>query len=503
MEIAHTLRVGFACLALAASGPSQVTLPHYESFDYQAGSALTAESNDWSALWNPTGEPVAVIGGSLGSAGMPTPLGASIAFQAAPNAEDVQLQHSYVTANQLYYSFVCEPSPTPVGGYAIAMGGRGIPKGHLFARLDGAEIRFGISKGEAVPEAEVAFTVPREPHLIVLKWQHGSPDVFSLFVDPDPRAPEPAPDAVATGGLDAQEISEFLLRQESGGHGGALDELRLGLTWYSVTHPVFTLHGLFTDHMVVQRDAPVPVWGNAEDGTVIRVHMDGQSAQTTAQNRRWRVDLAPMPAGGPHTLTVSGPQTIQLSNVLVGDVWLCAGQSNMRFELQNCVNGPPAVAGSSNPALRLCELTLASADEPLDDVGASWIPSAPTSSADFSGVAWFFGDRLQRDLAVPIGLIESADSATSITTWMTNESLASEPQFAPFVHSQSGGSPGTRASPTEESGGSTASSSAPSSAGGAAIGRRATSRSSTCSCRASAGMGAPTGRTCARRSGSR
>ena len=426
---------GLLSTALLTSGAlGQVSLPHHEPFSYAPNSSLSQVSGDWASYWNPSGTPAVVAGASLGApVGMPAAQGGRVSFAALSNAEDVELAHVSVSVNTLYYSFVCDLTPSPGDGFAIAMGGGGAHRGRLFVRDDAGGLRFGISKGEDTPEAEASFTVSPGEHFLVLKWQHGSPDVLSLSIDPDPTAPEPAPDVVATAGIEAGSISGFRLRQDASGPAGAVDELRMGLDWSSVTQADVALHGIFESSMVLQRGMTVPIWGTALDGLVIDVSIAGQQHQTVASGGSWRVDLDSMPAGGPHLMTVlGGGHVLQLADILVGDVWLCSGQSNMRFDLQDSVGGATAVAESTNSLLRVCELNSASADDPLAGLGADWAQSSPGSSAGFSAVAWYFGRRLQQDLAVPIGLIEATVSGTSIKTWMTNGSLLADPDFEPL-----------------------------------------------------------------------
>lgn len=438
--------VAFVAFALASTAPAQVSLPHYEPFDYPPGAGLVAASASWSIYAGAGGVPVVVEAGSLGApAGMPASIGGSARYASVAGGEDVRIVHASVSANRLYASFVADLTPTVDDAFAIALGGGGAHRGRLFARSDAGGIRFGISKGEARPEAETSFVVPAGEHFLVLAWQHGFPDVLSLFVDPDPSAPEPVPDAVATGGVEASVLTEFRIRQDASGAGGRLDELRLGADWASVTRPVFALNGLFHDGAVLQRNTSVPVWGTALDGTQVTVSFAGQAHQTVAWNGTWRVDLAPLTAGGPFRLTAEGGgHLVDVDDVLVGDVWVCSGQSNMRFDLEDSENGSVAVAGSANPMLRLCEVSGASAEEPLEGASCDWFASAPATSAGFSAVAWYFGDGLQRDLGVPIGLIEAAVGGTSIKTWMTNESLLADPAFAPFLEEKA-----TSTSPNE------------------------------------------------------
>lgn len=425
---------------LSATARARVPVPHYESFDYPPGTQLAQPSTEWSAYGSAGLAPVLVAGSSLGvPTALPTPVGGSITFQPLANAEDVRLCHTQVRINRAYYSFVCDLVPGSSGDYSIALSDGSADVGRLFARLDGGEIRFGVSKGENSPEAEAPFTVPLGAHFLVLRWEHGPTDTLSLFIDPDVQGPEPAADVVAAGGFDTQILSELRVRQEAGGAGGALDELRLGLNWDAVTNPLVSLNGIFRDHMVLQRDAPIPVWGPAADGALVTVSFRGDTYQSSSLGGNWGVALPATPAGGPYDLDISaGPYTLRVTDVLIGDVWVCGGQSNMQFPLKMSENGPQAVASASNPQLRLCQVTTNSADEPLSDVGAGWCISSPGSAAPYSGVAYFFGDYMQQHLSVPIGLIEVDENATPLSAWMTNASLLSSEEFATYAEQKLG-----------------------------------------------------------------
>jgi len=197
--------------------------------------------------------------------------------------------------------------------------------------------------------------------------------------------------------------------------------------------PGVRLAGIFGDHMVLQREQPVRVWGFAPTGTSVRVGFRGESRLTQADAAgRWRVDLPPAPAGGPHELTLQGQ--VALRDVLVGDVWLCAGQSNMEWTLGLSEGAAEAIAAADLPQIRHVKIAQRAALAPQDDVPAArWQVSSPATAAEFSGVGFFFARRLQRDQHVPIGLLNVAWGGTHVETWTRREALAEDAALAPLI----------------------------------------------------------------------
>lgn len=187
-----------------------------------------------------------------------------------------------------------------------------------------------------------------------------------------------------------------------------------------------SLHPLFTSHAVLQRERPVPVWGTAAPGEKVTVTLAGKSVSTTAADGKWRVDLPAMPAGGPHVLKVEGSNTIKLEDVLIGEVWLCSGQSNMAFRLERASNAAEAIAASANENLRLFIVPTNTQDEPQSTTACGpWTVSGPATAGSFSAVAYFFGRDLQKALGVPVGLINSSVGGTPVEAWSSKEALAS------------------------------------------------------------------------------
>ncbi|HEX8283206.1 MAG TPA: sialate O-acetylesterase [Pyrinomonadaceae bacterium] len=199
------------------------------------------------------------------------------------------------------------------------------------------------------------------------------------------------------------------------------------------------LHQLFADHMVLQRGARVPVWGWTTPGARVSVRMWGREAWATADARgRWTARLGPFEAGGPHTLTVEGPRSVTLKDVLVGDVWLASGQSNMEMGITQVENAAEEVARADHPLIRLFAVPKVASARPRETVGARWLVCNPTNVAaggwgGFSAVAYFFGRRLHTELNVPVGLIHASWSGSAAESWVSPEALASMPEFRPAL----------------------------------------------------------------------
>lgn len=189
------------------------------------------------------------------------------------------------------------------------------------------------------------------------------------------------------------------------------------------------LPALFSDHMVLQRDAPVPVWGRADAGEGVVVEFAGQSKRGTADEAgKWLVKLDALAASAePRVLTVRGKNTRTISDVLVGEVWLCGGQSNMEWSLEKSTGGPEAMASANNSLLRLarvehnCQLT------PQTDAPVTWQAANPASTKSYSAIAYWFGERLRKELGVPVGLINNSYGGTVIQSWLPLETLRRGP----------------------------------------------------------------------------
>jgi sialate O-acetylesterase len=185
-------------------------------------------------------------------------------------------------------------------------------------------------------------------------------------------------------------------------------------------------HALFSDNAVLQQKVKVPVWGTADSSDKVTVSLAGQEVSAMPQDGRWRVELAPLAAGGPHTMTITqGQDKVEVKNVVVGEVWICGGQSNMEWPLKLSDGGSDAIADSRNDKIRLFMVPNVKSDKPERNVDAKWTISGPETTGDFSAVGYYFGRDLQKHLGVPIGLISSDWGGTAAEQWMSAESISS------------------------------------------------------------------------------
>jgi sialate O-acetylesterase len=188
-------------------------------------------------------------------------------------------------------------------------------------------------------------------------------------------------------------------------------------------------NSLFSDGAVLQRGIAVPVWGTGKDGERVTVKIQDQTTTTAVRDGRWLVRLKPMKAGGPFAMTITGDNTITISNLLVGEVWVCSGQSNMAFPLSRAANAAEATAAASDAQLRLFTVPRRATDTPETDAPDSWKESTPETATNFSAVAWFFGRELRRTLNVPVGLINSSVGGTPAEAWTSRTTLENDPEL--------------------------------------------------------------------------
>ena len=192
---------------------------------------------------------------------------------------------------------------------------------------------------------------------------------------------------------------------------------------------------VFGEHMVVQRDRALPVWGWAKPGESVRVSFRGRTAAAmAAADGRWQVSLPAMTAGGPDALVVSGSTTITLNDVLVGDVWLCSGQSNMEWTVGQSQHAAREIASANQSTIRHLKLNHRASFRPEDEVEASgWRVATPSSVGEFSAVAYFFPREVQAATGVPIGLVNASWGGTHIETWMSPTQALQDASLAPWV----------------------------------------------------------------------
>jgi sialate O-acetylesterase len=200
---------------------------------------------------------------------------------------------------------------------------------------------------------------------------------------------------------------------------------------------------LFSDHMVLQRDMELRIWGWADAGEAIEVNLAGVSRKTTAAgDGRWSVLLLPFSAGGPFILEVRGKKTLRLKDVMIGEVWVASGQSNMAYAMSGAANAGEEVPKANDPALRFFTVPkrIALADQ-ADTLATAWEVSTSDTTKKFSAVAYFFARDLRRSLGVPVGMILSAWPGTQAEEWTKPELLRGDPNLQPIVSRWDSASP--------------------------------------------------------------
>ncbi len=198
-----------------------------------------------------------------------------------------------------------------------------------------------------------------------------------------------------------------------------------------------TLPRILSSHMVVQRNLPVHVWGLATPGEQVSVSFRGETRSTSASEiGRWSVYLKPGTAGGPFAMTVqggaAGEQAIRLDDVLVGDVWVASGQSNMEFRMAQAATAQQDLPHAGIPNLRLLVVKHTAADFPQDDADTTgWAASSPETAKEFSAAAWYFARDLEQREHVPVGVIESNWGGTPVDAWTRMVALGEDAALAP------------------------------------------------------------------------
>ena len=194
----------------------------------------------------------------------------------------------------------------------------------------------------------------------------------------------------------------------------------------------------FTDHMVLQRELPVPVWGWADPGEQITVSFAGQKkTTTTAADGKWRIDLAALTASAEsREFVIAGKNTLTLKDVLVGEVWLGSGQSNMDFTVSKkvksfagVINEEQEIAAANYPLIRMFTGAAAKAYEPRDTVGGVWKVCSPETVPAFSAVGYFFARELQKELKIPVGIVTLAFGASCAHAWIRRDAMLGDPAF--------------------------------------------------------------------------
>lgn len=188
-----------------------------------------------------------------------------------------------------------------------------------------------------------------------------------------------------------------------------------------------------SSHAVIQRDRAFPISGQAAPGSKVTVTIGSESHSANADAQgRWQITLPPRAAGGPYVVELrGGAETMRLDDVMVGDVWLCSGQSNMEFTLRHATNSDAEVAGAGNPMLRLLNVPRQSSLQPQEHFSAttSWQLATPSSAADFSAACFIMGRELQSHQQIPVGLIAASWGGSPIEEWISRDALQTIPRF--------------------------------------------------------------------------
>jgi sialate O-acetylesterase len=193
------------------------------------------------------------------------------------------------------------------------------------------------------------------------------------------------------------------------------------------------LPAVFSDQMVLQHGKPVAVWGWADAGEAVTVSIGDQSKTVKATDAgRWQMELAALQPGGPHALTVSGENRIVIQGVLVGEVWLCSGQSNMAMTVNRAQDFEQEQAAADLPMIRMFTTARQASPEPADDCQGSWAVCSPETVGGFSATAYFFGRQLHRELKMPVGLINSSWGGTAVEAWTSETAQSRIDQLAPI-----------------------------------------------------------------------
>ena len=194
------------------------------------------------------------------------------------------------------------------------------------------------------------------------------------------------------------------------------------------------LPSIIGDNMVLQQRMKIRIWGKASVGEHVTVTFEKKSVNTVAdQQGHWQVWLGPLKPGGPSELTIKGSNVLTIRNVLVGEVWICSGQSNMEWPLIHTVNGSEAVAQANYPEIRLFTVGHKTSESALDDVQGRWVVTTPEDAANFSAVGYFFGREIYQHLKAPIGLINTSWGGTPAEAWTSAEALKSSPELQPIL----------------------------------------------------------------------
>lgn len=191
---------------------------------------------------------------------------------------------------------------------------------------------------------------------------------------------------------------------------------------------------VFSDHMVLQQKAEVAIWGTADPGEEIAIALgEAKSTAKAGADGKWTAKLATPAAGGPFELLVKGKNEIKVSDVLVGEVWVASGQSNMEWTVAISANPQQESAEANYPQIRMLNVAKAVAEQPASDIQGAWAVCSPQTAPGFSAVGYYFARHLHKELKVPVGIINSSWGGTICEAWTSREALAADPDFKPIL----------------------------------------------------------------------
>ncbi len=194
------------------------------------------------------------------------------------------------------------------------------------------------------------------------------------------------------------------------------------------------LPAIIGDNMVLQRAIDAPIWGWADPGEKVTVVLGSQSKTATADaDGKWMVRLDSMKEGGPVSMTVSGNNAITVQNILIGEVWVCSGQSNMGFTVSRAIEGEKEIAAANYPEIRLFSVPLVGTQEPQYDCKGKWVVCSPETVGNFTAVGYFFGREVYNQIKLPVGLINTSWGGSSCEAWVRRAVLEADPAYASLV----------------------------------------------------------------------
>ncbi len=207
--------------------------------------------------------------------------------------------------------------------------------------------------------------------------------------------------------------------------------LSIFMVWFGSTRADVKVARIFSSNMVLQQGLANPLWGWADKNEKITIQFAGKTVKSTAdKNGKWKTTLPVMEYGGPYTLIVEGKNRIELKDILIGEVWVCSGQSNMEWVVNNVNNSEEEIAEANYPKLRMFTVPREIGQFPVDDLeGGQWEECTPNNVGHFSAVGYFFARKLLEELNVPIGMINTSWGGTVAETWISPENVSKDPGF--------------------------------------------------------------------------